>query len=399
MFTRIFCLLILSSFCFSSLFAQKTGYWDKERATTKEILVPARDRIIIKSEDLPVGTTEIVYRITLLNENQQLSSSLVSLLKAIPDPTGISQGSAGAVFLLSHITGEDKCQYALFSSNNAAINYQKTGETTKACWVQNTPINKDVKRLMVDQSSCLQSNTIWFGFESKNWIMKQKIVLEIVPWVDYKLSRGWSVNNRKSIIEQCKTSTRAQKMTNSDDFCVCVSNKIQGQFTYSEFQKLLTEERNKVFKDFGNQCFGETSVSASTYAEIRNQANQFARLGKHGEAISKWLTIVNDGKASVQDYVALGYSFLMTKQYGKAIKYLQEGEQKENTELLIKLYLAHAYLLNDDFKLAKPIYKKYQNQNVTDSLSWVEKTKLDFEAFQKQGISNDNFEKVLRLYY
>ena len=43
-------------------------------------------------------------------------------------------------------------------------------------------------------------------------------------------------------------------------------------------------------------------------------------------------------------------------------------------------------------------YKKYQNQNVTDSLSWVEKTKVDFETFQKLGIKSDDFERVLSLF-
>jgi hypothetical protein len=46
------------------------------------------------------------------------------------------------------------------------------------------------------------------------------------------------------------------------------------------------------------------------------------------------------------DYNGLGYSFLITKQFGKAIKALKEGENIDNTELAIKLNLAHAYLLN-----------------------------------------------------
>ena len=69
----LFLLLLTSTIVFS----QKDGYWDKERATTKEIVVSARDRIVIKSDDLPTGTTEIVYRITLLDENQQMAGSLV----------------------------------------------------------------------------------------------------------------------------------------------------------------------------------------------------------------------------------------------------------------------------------------------------------------------------------
>jgi tetratricopeptide (TPR) repeat protein len=380
-------------------FSQQDGYWDKDRSTTKEISVSARDRIIIKTDDLPLGTTEVVYRITLLDVNQQLASSLVSVLKSIPDPTGISQGSAGAVFVLSKISGDDKCTYAIFSGNDLASKFKETGKTLDACLIQDEPVSKDAKRLSIDKSSCLKSNpnNLWFGFESKNWIMNQKIILEVVPWVDKKLSRGWSLDNRKMIVDQCKTSNLAQKMVNSDDFCVCVLDKIQEKYKFQEFQKLLPMERSKVFKDSGNSCFGETSTSKVIYADLRNQASLLAKQGKNGAAIAKLMVIINDGKATALDYNAIATSYLLTKQYGKAIKYLKDGEKLDDTELLIKLNLAHAYLLNDNYKEAKTIYKKYQNQNVTDSLSWSQKTEQDFKAFQKAGIQNKDFERILKL--
>jgi hypothetical protein len=78
----------------------------------------------------------------------------------------------------------------------------------------------------------LNAGNLWFGFESKNWIMNQKIILEV--WVDNKLSRGWTVENRKAIIDQCKTSNLAQKMTNSDDFAF-VLDKIQSSYKFKEF--------------------------------------------------------------------------------------------------------------------------------------------------------------------
>jgi hypothetical protein len=393
----------LSSFFFffvaiPVLFAQKEGYWDKERSTTKEVVVSARDRILIKIDDLPTGTTEVIYRITLLDKNQQMANSLVSVLKAIPDPTGISQGSAGAVFLVSKISGDDKCKYAIFSKSEAANNYVTTGNTEEACFIQDEPISKDAKRLSMDKSTCLKSNNLlWFGFESKNWIMNQKIVLEVVPWVDYKLSRGWTKENRKAIIDQCKTSNLAQKMTNSGDFCVCVSDKIQSKYSFKEFQKLLIEERNKAFKDFGTICFNETGASDAFNSDLRKQATVLAKKGSYGAAIAKMNTIIYNGKAKVTDYNTLGYYYLITKQYSKALKVLQEGEKLDTTELLIQLNLAHAYLLNGNYKSAKAIHKTYSNQNVTDSLSWTQKTKLDFDAFQKAGIQDENFNAVLKI--
>jgi hypothetical protein len=393
----------LSSFFFffvaiPVLFAQKEGYWDKERSTTKEVVVSARDRILIKIDDLPTGTTEVIYRITLLDKNQQMANSLVSVLKAIPDPTGISQGSAGAVFLVSKISGDDKCKYAIFSKSEAANNYVTTGNTEEACFIQDEPVSKDAKRLSMDKSTFLKSNNLlWFGFESKNWIMNQKIVLEVVPWVDYKLSRGWTKENRKVIIDQCKTSNLAQKMTNSGDFCVCVSDKIQSKYSFKEFQKLLIEERNKAFKDFGTICFNETGASDAFNSDLRTQATVLAKKGGYGAAIAKMNTIFYNGKAKVTDYNTLGYYYLITKQYSKALKVLQEGEKLDATELLIQLNLAHAYLLNGNYKSAKAIHKTYSNQNVTDSLSWIQKTKLDFEAFQKAGIQDENFNVVLKI--
>ena len=391
--------LLFTTLAFQSVFSQKDGYWDKTRATTEEITVSARDRIIIKTQDFPEGTTEVVYRITLLDKNQQMAGSLVSVLKAIPDPTGISQGSAGAVFILSKISGDDKCKYAVFSSSDLAAKYKENGKTDDACLVQDTPVSKDAKRLSTEKSACMKLNSgdLWFGFESKNWIMNQKIILEVVPWVDNKLSRGWTIENRKQIIDQCKTSNMAQKMTNSDDFCVCIHDKIQSKYKFKEFQKLLAIERSKAFKDFGNSCFNETGASNVVYGNLRKQASDLAKQGLYGAAITKWNAIINNNKATALDYNAIGNSYILTKQYGKAIKFLKEGEKLDDSELLIKLNLAHAYLLNNNYSSAKAIYKEYQSQNVTDSVSWTEKIKQDFETFKKAGIKNDNFERVLKL--
>ena len=393
-------LLLLISLSFEFIFAQQDGYWDKERATTKEIVVSARGRIVVKTEDFPVGTTEVVYRITILNENQQLANSLVSVLKSIPDPTGISQGSAGAVFLLSKISGDDKCKYAIFSNEIVATEYKESGNAKKACFVQQEAISKDAKRLSLDKSTCLYANSsaMWFGFESKNWIMNQKIILEVVPWVNNRLSRGWTLENRKLIINLCKADDLAKKIPNSDEFCVCVLDKVQKEYRFQEFQKLLSIEKSKVFKDFGKACFNETGASNVIYLDLRNQASDLAKQGKYGDAISKLQSIVVDGKATVLDYNALGYAYIITKQYGKAIKFLKQGEMLDNSELLLQLNLAHAYLLNKDFKSAKSIYKKYQSQNVTDGLGWTQKVKLDFETFEKAGLPNADFERVLRLF-
>ena len=396
--TKILFVLIISFSC-NSLFAQKDGYWDKERATKREIVVSARERIVIKTEELPVGTTEVVFRITLLDGNQQMANSLVSVLKSIPDPTGISQGSAGAVFLLSKISGDDKCKYAIFSNEASATEYKKNGITTKACYEQNLAVSKDAKRLSIDKSLCIlpDANAMWFGFESKNWIMNQKIVLEVVPWVNNRLSSGWNLENRKLILNQCKTTDLAKKIIDSDDFCVCILNKLQKEYKFQEFQKLLAAEKSKAFTDLGNGCLKEVGTSDKIFSDLRLQVADLIKQNKFGDAIKKTSSIVVNGKANANDFNALGYSYLMTKQYAKAIKSLQDGEKIDDSELLVQMNLAHAYLLNKNFKSAKSIHKKYQFQNVNDSMSWTQKVKLDFDTFKKAGLPSSDFHRILRL--
>ncbi|NRT14629.1 hypothetical protein HNP99_000973 [Flavobacterium sp. 28A] len=391
--------VLFISIIYQAASAQQDGFWDQQRSITKELIVSAGERTIFKADDFPIGTTELIYRITILDDNQQLATSLISLLKAIPDPTGISQGSAGAVFLMSKISGDDKCNYVIFTSNDLATAYQKTGKTDNACFIQNMPLSKDAKRLTIDKSSCMQSSSssLWFGFQSSNWIMKQKIVLEIVPWVDNKLSRGWTLANRKTVINQCKTSSLARKMVNSDDFCICVEEKIQKKYKFQEFQKMLAIEQAKDYKDFGDLCFVETGASKMQNEAFRTRAIDFEKRGDYSNAIAQYNLIIADRKATVKDYSAIGFDYILTKQYAKAIKFLKEGEKLDETELLIKLRLAHAYLLNDDYKNAKAIYKEYQSQNVTDTVSWVEKMKQDFQVFKTAGLNSDDFDKVLKL--
>jgi tetratricopeptide (TPR) repeat protein len=382
-----------------TLFAQQDGFWDKDRATNREIIVNARDRIVVKSESLPIGTTEIVYRITVLDENQQLANSLASVLKAIPDPTGISQGSAGALFLLSKVSGDDRCKYAIYTNPTQANAFKENGKIDAACLYQNNPVNKDAKVLSTDKSACLQSNPtyLWFAFESDNWILNQKIILEIVPWVDTKLSRGWHLQNRKKVINYCKTTATAKGLQNPDEYCVCMLDKIQKEYKFQEFQTLMDIEKNNVLKKNASQCLVESGANTSMNSNLRSQAALLAKQGKYGEAINKLNAIIQTNTATVSDYNNIGSYYLYTKQYDKAVKFLKEGERFDDSELLIKLNLAHAYLLNDNYREAKIIYKKYQTQNVTDSLSWTDKIKLDFEAFQKAGIQNDDYKRVLKL--
>ena len=97
------------------------------------------------------------------------------------------------------------------------------------------------------------------------------------------------------------------------------------------------------------------------------------------------------------DFYHLGTNYLYSKQYEKAIKTLKEAEKLDNSELLVQMQLANAYLLNDDFKAAKDLHKRYKLQNISATESWVSKSKLEIESLNKAGISNKDFDKILKI--
>lgn len=395
--SKLNCIFLLFPFL---LFAQnKDGYWDNIRTTNETINLSAGKRTIIKSTELPDGTTEAVFRISLLDDNQKLASSLVSLLKSIPDPTGISQGSAGAVYLLSTFSGDDKCKYAIFTNEKDALLYQKTGETKNACYVQNTPVNKEAK-LLTENSSCISGNSknLWIGFESDNWFMKQKIVFELVPWVNEKLSRGWTVAAKKSVLDEIKQIDLYSSVTNKNQFAGAMLDLVSKKVTYKEFKNLFPEEKQKIFSDLTFVALKETREDKVLSELNRKKITELFNAGKKAEAIAMLESMVSSASKSASDYNLLGKYYILTLQYEKALKTLKTAEIIDDTDLSIKLNLAHVFILTDDFKKAKEIHKRFENQNISADVSWQQQTKNDFSDFDKQGIRNKYFSKILKLF-
>jgi tetratricopeptide (TPR) repeat protein len=381
-------------------FAQNTqGYWDKERTTTKEAVLYPGARYWIRTDELPLGTTEIVYRITLLDEDQKLISGLADALALIPDPYGISKGSAIALNLFSKISGDDKCYYSIFKNYKEADNFMSSGIYQTACYSNPAQINKDVNRISLGNSNCIteDSRYLWFGFKNTNSIQSEKIVLEIIPWVNYKAARGWTNSIKQQTIENCKNNEEIKKYSDPEAYCLCLLNKVEEKFTYQEYQKLLTVEQNSVGREIRLSCLQETGELNNLFFKEREEAIQLIVNKQFQKAISKYQEIIIQTAPEVTDYCNLGYCYIATKQYSKAIKVLKEGEKIDDSELVLKGNLAHALLLNGDTAQAKTIYLKYKSQNRDENTSWVEMVNTDFEEFNKLGIESEQFKEVRNL--
>ncbi|MFN3753774.1 tetratricopeptide repeat protein [Flavobacterium sp.] len=386
---------------FTSLtFAQSNeGFWDNIRTTNETILLDAGKRKAIKTADFPVGTTEVVYRISLLDDNQKISSSLVSVLKAIPDPTGISQGAAGTVFLLSSISGDDKCQFYVFTNENDALQYEKTGMAKNACIAQDEPVNKAAK-LLTDKSKCLPpgAQNLWFGFQSDNWVMKEKIVLEVVPWVNYSLRSGWTVENKKELLASASKLEVVNYLSKKDQFYGLFLEIITAKYNYADFKQLLASEKNRAIEIAAEESLTKSGEINKWSQVIFDKSTKLFNDGKTSEAIDLIQSeLIAKNRADYKAYKMLGDYYLLSNQYSKAEEAYNKGLKLNPSEIIFNLDLAHVYLFTDRLSKAKDIHKKYFNQSLSNGKSWAAQVKIDFLNFEKRGLSTNNFKKILRI--
>lgn len=388
-------------FLFISTFslAQKDGFWDKERAFTKEIKLGSGNRTLVKVDELPEGTSEFVYRISLIDENGKITTSLASVLKAIPDPTGISQGTAGAITLTNAVSGDDTCIYGIFTSEKAGTQFLKDGKVDKACYSVKEAINKDSKVISIKNTTCLEhAPNIWFAFENKNWVMSTKIVLEVVAWVDYKMSRGWNLETKKELMAIGERLDWYKKSPKPDAFLAQFMESFAAKYKYSEFKQLLPVEKTRAIELIKEEAIKQSKQTNSYLKEIRYDIRMLMMNNKDKEAIDKYQQLVFDkALATDLDYSQMGALYLKTKQFTKAETYFNKAISLNKAEIRYQLNLAHVYLFTDRVSDAKKIHEQYKNQNISEYVSWIEATKSDFESFEKAGLPTQNFKKILRI--
>lgn len=379
-----------------------SGYWDNQRITNKEINLSAGDKIIIKSEEFPVGTTEFVYRITLLDENQKMVNDLASVLKAIPDPYFIGKGAGGALSLASSISGNDKCTYAIFVNEAMASDFVSSDKTDKACIFQKNPVSKDAKVVSM-KSACLNENTknIWFSFKNQNWIMGEKIVLEIVPWVDNLASRGWTQKNKTILLPQIiKTAlTNSLNDTQKQKLGYKIIEKLSKDYRYQDYNLLNTTEQKSAIEKVEEQALVEIGLPTKYNEMISLEAKELAKKGDFDEAIALMNDkVISKTNVTASNYNVLGELYLQTNQLEKALQSFQAGEKLDAKNLLVQLNLAHTYMFMDEVSKSKAIHKKYMNQNISAKQTWKNKAINDLERFKKTNLPQENIQKIWRLY-
>ncbi|OYU83191.1 MAG: hypothetical protein CFE24_12480 [Flavobacterium sp. BFFFF2] len=379
--------------------SQTDGYWDNMRTTNETVTLSAGEKKIIQTADFPQGTTEFVIRMTVLDNDQKISSSLSSILKAIPDPSGISQGSAGALNLLSSVAGVDKCKIALFATREKAEQFAKTGNAKETCYNLEVASNKAAKLVTPNNSPCLKNLplNLYVVVESGNWVMRQKVTVELVPWVDNKARTGWTINNRKMILNTCKVTETAKKLPDSDYYCACLSDRIQKKMSFNEYDRMLVAEKKAMWQIESDVCIKATNEAQNVLVANRVKVESLMEKGKYAEAITLLQRdFLDDSKTTTYEYALMGKCLILTKQYEKALQILKAGEHRDAADLFVQINLAHAYMFTKEIGMCKDIHKRFKTQNINPTTSWTQQFDADIALFTKKGLPTEYFGRIQR---
>jgi hypothetical protein len=256
--TKILLIIALTTLVTKQNFAQnEEGYWDQERKTEKEIPLADHKKTYIKVE-IPTGTTQLVYRVSFLGQNEQLRSSLSSTIGSIP--TASAQGSSAVLSLLNILGGSNKGQYHIFTSKEDADYYLTSGNARNACYKNTNNIPSDKNVLYLNKSACLTESTeyLWFAFYNANFEDDQKVVLEVLPWIDKKASRGWSQKMKNFLydylVKTIKQSSENIPSETIEKNVACILTNLTNDYTFNQFQSLAEYEKKNYFEKLESIC-------------------------------------------------------------------------------------------------------------------------------------------------
>ena len=250
--------------------------------------------------------------------------------------SGFKQAQAigfGASFL-SKLSGDVKCKYGIFKDIQGITNFYKTSDFSKGCLVNYQLIDKMAINNLYKSDLCLNPQSSSIWFAFKS----ENFMFEQTVIVEVV---PWIDNS---------ASNNLNKIANDNE--------------------LNTKRQN---------------------------AAMAAKINDFTTAINIFTEIVNSGNGTSMDYNSLGWYYLLTKQYFKALKFLNIGDNIDDTNLFIKGNLAHAYLLTGEIEKAKEIYIKYKGQNINETISWTQMVFSDFQDFKSRNINSPYFETITNL--
>ena len=172
--------------------------------------------------------------------------------------------------------------------------------------------------------------------------------------------------------------------------------KKDSQKAYQYFQKSLDVAKNVNYSD--NYEKAKNMAIALDYIIAQTKSTDYIkRLDFYEQKIESDLSLyskkVIDHYALSSTYLSLSWYQVLTKKYMNAIQSAKESIRLFEKQYGAKMNLAHAYLLTDQFDLAKEIYLTHIDYKFPNGQSWKKIVLDDFKTMKEAGIQHPDIKK------
>lgn len=377
---------------FSKSKAQNVCKWDTTKQFYQKFELSAKQKKLIEIK-IPSGTTELLYRISILENNGNLTNSLSNLMGSIPyTPIKLIGNS---INLLNGIGGNSKCEYLIFTSKEKANLFLKDKKNSNLSCYQSEKIIEHYNVLNLKHECLKKTKSIYLVLINTNLIEKSIAIVEAIPYVDLEMANGWSSNNKNIFLDNCKKIFN-NSLENVPENCICVYNKIK-YYTVSQYNALLKEEKNSLLQNNYKDCLKNNNNNTNIVAKEYDKAMQYFSNQSYDSCIQVLQKIIAIDNKHQKANQLLAKSYLRTKQFTQSLSLLSKLTNENPNDLAIQLDYAHALFLNGKFEEAKELYLQHKKENIDSKTSWIKQIKDDFEVFQSLGIESNKYNKILNI--
>jgi hypothetical protein len=228
--------------------------------------------------------------------------------------------------------------------------------------------------------------------------LDQSVSIEIIPFVNKKLARGWNEETKSELLALAKTQPVYQSVKNQNSFSLQFKKYIEDTYSYKEYQQLLAVEKTGVKEDailFALQKNNELDLPMQL---ARLEAEKALLSSNFVKAIQVYQSAIFSKKSAIaEDYYNLSICFLATKQWDTAKRLILDGQSLYSDNLKLQLAMADYFLVSDDWKKCKQIHRLFSNQNLDATTEWKKQAIANLELFKKAGLENRSFKKLEKL--
>lgn len=250
---KVFSSFLLQSFflissCF--VFSQNSlGIWDTKSSFSQVINLSAGEYRPITFK-LPQGTTKVYYRIEVVS---QIGNTTSTFLEQFYNSTNPKIQLASRLTNTTIKMSDPKISYSILFASASGTNQ---------CFDSNGVITGEQINSLGDDA-CINTNDISgafvFKFKSENSYFPLKIKFEIIPFINYELSRGWAKNLKDVLYDilvkgLSENNTENYSIIRINEISNCILVNITKDFTVKQFQNLAEYEKQNYIMSLKPKC-------------------------------------------------------------------------------------------------------------------------------------------------